>query len=132
MLRFPDSFQHNYLSSGSLSILVQFLQEENRESSLLISGMVNDCDIWKWTIRMLYDRRSEIKLLTLEVLKIIFPLFPTVVHDIHPSEDITWPPIQELLHICSDDLECPLVRGMGLHILASCERFIAIHQTLLN
>ncbi len=124
VLRFPDSFQHNYLSSGSLSILVQFLQEENRESSLLISGMVNDCDIWKWTIRMLYDRRSEIKLLTLEVLKIIFPLFPTVVHDIHPSEDITWPPIQELLHICSDDLECLLVRGMSLHILASCERFI--------
>jgi hypothetical protein len=126
LIRTPDSMFGTSALVGSLRVLYVFLQ------SIPIKSR-SDCPIinsdWKWMLRLAYDRRADIRLLSLKIMSIVIPYSSLDKDDTHiidsnesnysGIESNSWPPFQFVEHIMMDISECSAVRIAAMEILVN-------------
>lgn len=126
LIRTPDSMFGTSALVGSLRVLYVFLQSipiKNRSDASIINSD------WKWMLRLAYDRRADIRLLSLKILSIVIPYSPFNKDESHlvssnesnysGIESNSWPPYQFVEHIMMDVSECSAVRIAAMEILVN-------------
>lgn len=144
LLRTPDSMIGSCVVVGALRLLYLILVEQARDLHLYFSVLQLEHD-WNWLLRFIYDRRSEVKVLTLKIIDILVSnaqrsvdydgisvstidsledididtAAPTAVPDERSNRNILWPPHELLLYIIMDRVESISVRLQAVGIIIS-------------
>ena len=143
LLRTPDSMIGSCVVVGALRLLYLILVEQARDLHLYFSVLQLEHD-WNWLLRFIYDRRSEVKVLTLKIIDILVSnsqrsvdydgisvstidsledVDTAVVAPAAPDErsnrNIVWPPHELLLYIIMDRVESISVRLQAVGIIIS-------------
>jgi hypothetical protein len=129
-LRAPDSFQNSHIATQSLVCLLHWLRNHNTASTGmpthyfgLTLQIVSERELWQFCVRLMYDRRSEIRLLACELLHLLLSLIKPepVDSNINDLQSIVeWPPVTLFVQIATDSLEAPLIRARCLRLLCDC------------
>lgn len=141
LVRTPDSMQGSSSVVGSLRLLYLCLLQRRGEGSLSWSLRESEAQ-WKWLVRLMYDRRSEVKVLAVEVLSVVLRQIAAAedalgitadslaqtapaVHS-GPVADVPaaveddllhWPPFELLGHLVTDSTESTALRTRAIDIL---------------
>jgi hypothetical protein len=146
LVRTPDSMQGTSAVLGVLRLLHASLvrQDELRAAQdRSDSARQPEKEQWKWLTRLLYDRRSEVKVLAVEILGLILRRQPSressvadlmgqtadsldpepAAEDTTPCEEelsdaAQWPPYEVLRTISNDDSESVALRTRAIALLA--------------
>lgn len=141
LLRAPDSMQGSSAVTGLLRLLHACLLRE-QEQGVLSSSMEETREQWKWLVRLLYDRRSEVKVLAVEVLTCVLRTARVAASDasvsvadsldrpleqqlaeipaVAPADGIlgaSWPPVEQLELIIADSSESAALRVRAVELL---------------
>jgi hypothetical protein len=141
LLRTPDSMIGSCVVVGALRLLYLILMEQARDLHLYFSVLQLEHD-WNWLLRFIYDRRSEVKVLTLKIIDILvsnsqrsvdydeisvstidsledIDTAAAAASDERSNRTIVWPPHELLLYIIMDRVESISVRLQAVGIIIS-------------
>ena len=139
LLRTPDSMIGSCVVVGALRLLFLVLVEQARDLHLYFSVLQLEHD-WNWLLRFIYDRRSEVKVLTLKIIDILVSNSQRsadydgisvstidsledssidVASDERSSRKMVWPPHELLLYVIMDRGESISVRLQACDIIIS-------------
>lgn len=92
LLRAPNSMQCNHALVSNMRILYLLLQQlttSGSERSPILTALVSRPAVeWRFLVRLIYDRRAEVKLLALQILTILFEHVPNETDNKLLSESI--------------------------------------------
>jgi hypothetical protein len=80
LIRREDSFGDSMIVVGSLQLLLSYLKKEilgerkERYANSLYLHYLKEDSIWQWMMRYLYDRRNEVRSLSIDILLVLLPL----------------------------------------------------------
>lgn len=136
LLRMPDAFQggNHSVSLATLRLLLVLVQEltqprpqKHCQPDKTLVPLLGDPGLWLWLVRSLYDRRVAVRYIALELVEALLPYIAayaddssvemTVEVDEHASSnDVAWPPLEQLYHLMVDSSEAVDVRAKALQV----------------
>eukprot|EP01038_Epipyxis_sp_PR26KG_P012323 gene12323-16528_t len=130
LLRYPDSLQSKSVIVKTLQLIHTLLTYYLSNRVIKNNEIVFNVDHYSsWLVRLIYDRNIEIKLLALEIVRIILGQNATQTiiksnddNDTKDSletiiEDSSWPPYQHIDHIIKDATESKTARCLAISIM---------------
>lgn len=152
LLRTPDSFRGNGPTIAALRVfytcVTQFSAAEQSSSSSSSctteeSRWWRRVRDWGWIMRLGWDRRGEIRMLTMSVLQALLPLLPEVqgkslaitVDSLEGHSQAVghsvgeWPPVTSLLHVMLDCSEAHGIRAVAMQTLLACSTSPGVSTT---
>ena len=149
LVRTPDSMQSTSVVVSALRLLHAGLLQRMAQQDSPSWSVEQSAVQWKWLIRLLYDRRSDIKVLAIEILGVVLknteadeplrndpfiqtadsldpePESKTAVADSEvllkeAAAETSWPPFELLTHIVVDSTESTALRCRSIELLVHC------------
>jgi len=150
LLRTPDSLRGNGSLLSSLRLFFCCLTQFSSDSGASDEEgrwwrRVRD---WGWIMRLGWDRRSEVRLLTVSILQALLPVLPEVqgkslaitIDSLEghaadsPNRGLSgsseWPPVESLTHVMLDCSEAHAVRAVALQSVVACSNGVPAEQLI--
>jgi hypothetical protein len=148
-MKTSESLLDSTLLLESLKLLYSYLQEEVsryylKKMNLVYMEYMMEDGLWQWLIRFLYDRRNEVRYISVEIISVLLPLVvqfrkekeefqqqpkPTTTESgeeegkesssANPQTFVQFefPPIEQLYYLFNDEKECHFIRIKSLFII---------------